>query len=167
MLNRPNIWPEHPDVNPTDIQLLYVDDEQSNLIAFEATFRRVFNITTVLSAKEALELLKKHSYHIVISDQRMPEMTGIQLFQRMKLVYPDPVRIMLTGYSDIETVVDAINKGEVYRYVTKPWNFSEVRNVILSAYEVYELRHKTRILEEKLAEAHKRIAELERVMRSV
>src|SRR5690606_26800359 len=103
------------------VRVLYVDDEISNLHAFNAAFRREFKIITANSGQEGLEALKgSEKMHVVITDQRMPGMTGIEFLQQVKQKYPEAMRVLLTGYADINAVIDAINKGEVYRYVTKP-----------------------------------------------
>ena len=108
------------------IKVLYIDDEENNLSAFKAAFRRLYKITTSISANEAKKILKNESFDIIISDQRMPNMTGVELLEFVRKSYPDPIRILLTGYSDIDAVIDAINRGEVYRYVTKPYNNDEM-----------------------------------------
>jgi response regulator RpfG family c-di-GMP phosphodiesterase len=142
---------EHP------INVLYVDDEQTNLFSFKASFRREFNVFTAQSAKEGLELLEQHDMHLAISDQRMPGMTGIEFFQVAKDKHPDPIRVLLTGYADINAVIDAINKGEVYRYVTKPWNAEEVRSIIRDGHELFRLREENRILTERLIKANEQL----------
>lgn len=146
--------------NTTDskiINVLYVDDEQTNLFSFKASFRRDFNVFTAASGSEGLKILNEKKFHVVISDQRMPGMTGIEFFQKTKEVHPDPIRVLLTGYADINAVIDAINKGEVYRYVTKPWNTDEVKTIIHNAYEIYKLREDNRILTERLIKANEQL----------
>lgn len=140
------------------IRLLYVDDEVNNLTAFKATFRREYKISTAKSGKEALEVLESEEpFQIIITDQRMPEMTGIQFLQKAKEKYPDPIRILLTGYSDLNAVVDAINKGEVYRYLTKPWDPDTIRQTVDKAYEVFDLREQNIILTDKLKKANEQL----------
>jgi len=95
------------------INVLYVDDEQNNLLSFKAAFRREFNVHTAISGHEALEIVKNEDIDIIITDQRMPNMTGVEFLQNVIPIAPNPIRILLTGYSDINAVVDAINKGEV------------------------------------------------------
>jgi len=140
------------------IRVLYVDDEANNLTAFKASFRREFDISTAISGKEALKLLANQPpFHIIITDQRMPEMTGIQFLSKAKTEYPEPIRILLTGYSDLDAVIDAINKGEVYRYLTKPWEPETIRQTIVKAFEVFDLREQNQILTEKLKEANEQL----------
>jgi response regulator RpfG family c-di-GMP phosphodiesterase len=122
------------------IKVLYVDDEQNNLIAFKATFRRTFKVFTALSGEEGLSIVKSEFPEIIITDQRMPNMTGIEFLMHVQEENNASMRILLTGYSDIKAVIDAINKGQVYRYLSKPWNEDEIRTTIESAYEVYRLR---------------------------
>ena len=92
-----------------DISVLYIDDEINNLSSFKATFRREFQVFTAENAKIAKEILKDHDVHIIISDQRMPEMTGIEFFQNIIDEYPEPIRILITGYSDIQAVIECRN----------------------------------------------------------
>jgi response regulator RpfG family c-di-GMP phosphodiesterase len=124
------------------ISLLYVDDEENNIIAFKATFRIKYQVFTATSGAEALAILAKQAVMIVITDQRMPGMTGVDFLGQVLEKYPDPVRILLTGYADMSAVVDAINKGKIFHYLTKPWNEHEVELTINSAYEKY-LENKT------------------------
>lgn len=132
------------------INILYVDDEVHNLNAFKASFRRIFNVFTAESAKEGLEVLKSETIHIVISDQRMPVMTGVEFLESIISEYPDPIRILLTGYADISAVIDAINKGKVYLYITKPWEEEELRLNIEKAFEIFTLRRENKLLTEQL-----------------
>jgi len=132
------------------INILYVDDEVHNLNAFKASFRRIFNVYTAESAEVALGILSVESINIIITDQRMPVMTGIEFLESILLDYPDPIRMLLTGYSDINAVIDAINKGQVYLYITKPWQEDELRINIERAFEVFSLRKENKELTEKL-----------------
>lgn len=128
------------------IKILYVDDEENNLQAFKATFRRDYKIFLAMSADEGREILKSEDVHIIITDQRMPEETGVDFLTSIIPINPDPIRILLTGYTDIQAVIDAINKGQIYHYLTKPWEEEYMRNVIQNAYEVYQLRFENRQL---------------------
>jgi len=119
------------------ISILYVDDETNNLLAFKATFRTKYIIHTALSGVEGLEILSKNEIHIVITDQRMPNMTGVEFLEKVIEKYPRPIRILLTGYTDMSAIVDAVNKGEIYHYLNKPWDDDELEEVIQKAYEVY------------------------------
>jgi response regulator RpfG family c-di-GMP phosphodiesterase len=132
------------------INILYVDDEVHNLNAFKASFRRTFNVFTAESAKEAMEILKTQQMHIIVSDQRMPVTSGVEFLQSIIPLYPDPIRILLTGYADISAVVDAINKGQVYLYITKPWQEDELRQNLERAFEIFSLRRENKALTDQL-----------------
>lgn len=120
--------------------MLYIDDEISNLNAFKAAFRRIFEVHLANSAEEGYEILDKYQIEVVISDQRMPEKTGVDFFASILETHPNPMRILLTAYTDLDAIVAAINKGQVYRYVTKPWNEFELKLTIENAYHIYNLK---------------------------
>ena len=117
------------------INVLYVDDEQNNLISFKATFRKHFNVFTALSAKEAELVLAKDNIHVLITDQRMPDTLGTELLADAVTKYPKQARILLTGYSDIEAIKDALNRGQILKYLTKPWNEEELKKAIEDGYD--------------------------------
>lgn len=121
--------------------ILYVDDEQNNLDAFTAAFRRFYQIHTALSAKEGIELLGKNQVQVIITDQKMPGMTGTQFLESILLNYPDVMRIILTGYSDMEALIKAVNTCRIFRYITKPWNEKELKEAIDSALLTYSVEH--------------------------
>ncbi len=123
---------------PADkITILYVDDEENNLFSFKATFRIKYNVLTALSGDGALAILEKNLVHIIVTDQRMPEMTGVEFLEKVLEKYPDPMRILLTGYADMDAVVDAVNKGKIFHYLAKPWDEDELDLTIQSAYAKY------------------------------
>ncbi len=101
-------------------KILIVDDEMPNLRLLERLFRRDYYCLTASSGAEAIELLKQHDVAVVITDQRMPQMTGMELLKETSEMRPHMVRILLTGYTDVETLVEAINCGLIYMYVNKP-----------------------------------------------
>ncbi len=136
------------------INVLYIDDEVHNLTSFRATFRRMFNVFTAESAEEGKRVIEFHNIHVILSDQRMPKTTGIEFFEAIKEEHPDPIRILITGYTDIVAVIDAINRGQVYKYLTKPWNEVDVRIYIEKAYEVYKLRKDNIILTNSLIDVN-------------
>jgi response regulator RpfG family c-di-GMP phosphodiesterase len=144
------------------INVLYIDDEDHNLTSFKASFRRMYNVYTADSAEEGGKILAKEPIHVILSDQRMPKMTGIEFFESIKETYPDPIRILITGYTDINAVIDAINRGQVYKYLTKPWNEEDVRNFVEKAYEVFRLRKENLELTNKLMDANKKLEFLAR-----
>ncbi|WP_448520269.1 response regulator [Rhodoflexus sp.] len=123
---------------PKLARILYVDDEIDNLTIFKAAFRKLYHIHTALSAKEALQKMRSQSpeeaFDILITDQRMPEMTGVELLEIAALEFPQTVRMMLTGYSDMEAIIRAINKGRIFRYLTKPWEIDALRLTIDEAF---------------------------------
>jgi response regulator RpfG family c-di-GMP phosphodiesterase len=123
------------------VRVLYLDDEEPNLFSFKAAFRRDFEIFTATEPHEAVRILDTEDIHVVLSDQRMPGISGVEFFELIMPDHPDCTRVLVTGYADTNAVVDAINKGQVYRFVSKPWNEEELRNVVTSAFR----QHKSRI----------------------
>ena len=122
------------------IKVLYVDDEPHNLMSFKATFRQRYDITTAISAADAIDLLEKHEYHVIITDQRMPNMTGVEFLESILDRFPEPIRLLLTGYADLNAVIDAVNKGKIYHYLSKPWNEEELDATILQAFAIFSDR---------------------------
>src|ERR1700761_6062585 len=120
------------------INILYVDDEMNNLVSFKALFRIKYNIYTAISGEEAVKILRNKLINIIITDQRMPQMTGVEFLESILDEFPDPIRILLTGYTDMNAVIDAINKGKIFHYLSKPWNEEELDMTISRAYEVYK-----------------------------
>lgn len=139
------------------INVLYVDDEVHNLNSFKAGFRRLFNVFTAESAEEGRKILESEDIQVIITDQRMPVMTGIEFLESIIPTFPDPIRILLTGYADINAVIDAINKGQVYRYIQKPWMEEDLRINIEKAFEIYLLRRENKELTEKLLIANEQL----------
>lgn len=139
------------DTHQKPIKILYIDDEEINLQAFKSTFKRDFKILLALSAKEAREILKEEEVDIIITDQRMPVETGLDFLASIIPYYNDPIRILLTAYTDIQVVNEAIQKGIIYHYLTKPWDEDYLRNIIRNAYEVYNLRKENLKLKRELA----------------
>jgi signal transduction histidine kinase len=132
-------------------KLLYVDDELDNLNVFKASFRSEFDIQTFGSAIEALKSIQKEHYHIILADQRMPEMTGVELLEKVNEISPDSIRILLTGYSDTQALADAINKGKVFYYSSKPWKREELKMVLIKAIDHYVLIRRNKDLIKKLS----------------
>jgi DNA-binding NtrC family response regulator len=130
--------------------VLYVDDEINNLNSFKAAFRRDFDIYTAQSAREGRKILDVFEIGVIITDQRMPGMTGIEFLESILTVYPDTIRILLTGFSDMNAVMDAINRGQVYKYLVKPWQNDELKLYIQNALEIYHLRKENKELAHKL-----------------
>ena len=163
--------------------ILAVDDEIYNLESLQRTLRGEYRVLTTTSPSEALRLFQAEPVQLVIADQRMPETTGTELLEKMKKISPHPIRIILSAYTDIEYLIDAINRGEVYRYITKPWEPNELRVIVKNALEFYrseqerrelilqleknnqELVRRNKALAEalrQLEEAQKKLVEMER-----
>lgn len=135
--------------------LLVVDDEVEITTSLYDLFRLEYQVYTANSAAEALEILDNFPVHIILADQRMPGMTGAQLLARVRGMPGDIVRLMMTGYADIKVVVDAINRGHVFRYVEKPWDPDELRSVLAQAAHQYNLLAERRRLIQELSAANR------------
>lgn len=134
----------------SNIHVLYVDDEENNLVAFKAAFRRNFTVFTAISAAEGQKVLAENEIHVLITDQRMPGTLGTELLAQAVKDYPDQIRILLTGFSDIEAIKDAINRGQIYHYLQKPWKDDELKETIENAYKIYHLKKKQQELSQQL-----------------
>ena len=143
-------------------KILYVDDEESNLRLFKNIFRRDFEVLTALSGKEGLDILQETRVDLIITDQRMPEMSGVEFLVRVIEIDPHPKRILLTAYADLDSIKGAINEGKIYRYIQKPWDINELTSIINQAIEAWHLeRENIRLTEELLkinAELEERVA---------
>lgn len=126
-------------MNPNRPMLLVVDDEPEVLRSVHDLLRLEYRVLTFTKPAEALAALEEYEVPVVMSDQRMPEMSGVEFLRRSKLIRPDATRLLFTGYSDIKAVIDAINEGNVFRYLTKPWDPEELATVIRQAVEVHDL----------------------------
>lgn len=114
-------------------RLLFVDDEERILSALRSVFRAKYHVFTAANGPEALEFTRKFKPHVVISDQRMPDMAGVELLRRVKEASPHTLRILLTGYSDLAAIVGSINEGEVYRFIAKPWDNRDIQKIVAEA----------------------------------
>jgi Nif-specific regulatory protein len=132
--------------------ILVVDDEQDNLDAFRFNFRKTFDIVTATSGPEALQILADKPVAVVVTDQRMPKMTGVELLREVRARTPETVGIILTAFTDVDVLIEAINLGQVYRYITKPWDAKEVRGVLQYAIERFHLQEENKRLTAQLAE---------------
>ena len=144
--------------------VLIVDDEKDNLEALKRLLRSDYQITTCESPLEALKLLTRSPFHVIISDQRMPEMTGVEFLEKAKDVCPLTTRILLTGYTDIESVIGAINRGNIYRYVAKPWDQEDLKLTLRQANEAYHLKKEIELKNVALAKSNE---ELKRALREL
>src|SRR5918997_2108699 len=141
-------------------KIMIVDDEPANLRLLERLFRRDYTVVSAASGEEALRLLEQHDVALLITDQRMPGMTGIELLKHTAPLRPHMVRIILTGYADVTSLVEAINCGQVYKYVTKPWNNDELRLTVARALEHYETNKSRHELEELNKRLSRRLREM-------
>ncbi len=119
--------------------VLCVDDESDNVDALERLFRKKYRVLKATTGEQGLEILANEKVSLIISDQRMPSMTGVEFLRRSMRTHPYAVRILLTGYTDITSVIAAINSGEVYRYITKPWDPVDLANTVDKGIEKFEL----------------------------
>jgi class 3 adenylate cyclase len=142
--------------------VLYVDDEENNLNSFRAALRRHYNVFTAMSGEEGIEVLKNNDIHVVVTDQRMPNMTGVQFLQHIPNDL-DNIRIILTGFTDMESIIEAINTGKVYRYITKPWDKDELKITIDNAVETVVLRRNNKQLINELQENNEKLEEKVRI----
>jgi two-component system sensor histidine kinase/response regulator len=145
------------------IRVLYIDDEANNLLSFQASFRRHYEIYTAENVSDGMNILNDKDIHIIIADQRMPKTTGVEFFNIVRKAHPHPVRILLTGYTDLDALIDAINKGEIFRYIKKPWDEVELMTAIQNGYELYQTRKQ---LKSKVDELQKANDELNRFVYS-
>jgi DNA-binding NtrC family response regulator len=118
--------------------ILVVDDEKEILFSLRGLLRQEFDLYTAESGTEALDIMHRHVIHVIMTDQRMPEMTGVELLQKARGECPEAVRIVFTGYADIKAVIDAINEGQIFRYLTKPWDPDELVVALRQGCEEYD-----------------------------
>jgi serine/threonine-protein kinase len=114
-------------------RILFVDDEERILTALRSIFRHNYRVFTATNGREAMDIVTKFRPHVVVSDQRMPEMMGVELLRQVKIASPQTVRMLLTGYSDLAAIVGSLNEGEVYRFISKPWDNEEIQKTIAEA----------------------------------
>jgi len=132
--------------------ILYVDDEEINLRVFKSTFEDEFEVYTAISGEDGLKIFQENKIDLIITDQRMPEMTGVEFLKRVLEHNPEPNRILLTGFSDIDALSSAVNDGKIYQYINKPWDESELKPVIYQALESYYLKRENQTLTQTLKE---------------
>jgi len=155
-------------MNIEKANILYIDDEQENLLLFEFAFQKHYNIYLAGNADEAIELLERNNnMQIIISDQRMPGMTGIEFFEVVSERLPDTIRILLTAYTDPQYIIDAINRGKVYHYLNKPYDISYLKNILDKAIETFHLKNLNTILLNDLKKKNEELVANERKFRNV
>lgn len=135
--------------------VLFVDDEKPNLAVFAAMCGEDFPILTASSAAEALELMRQHEVGVVLSDQRMPGITGVQFLEQVRAEFPDTVRMLVTAFADLSATIDAINKGHVRRYIRKPWDPEELKGYLAEAMARYETQREIHAVERRLLETER------------
>ncbi|MBC8044850.1 MAG: response regulator, partial [Rhizobacter sp.] len=120
----------------SNINILLVDDEPLVLQSLSATFRKQYNVYTATNGKDAIEIVRQRQIHVVLSDQRMPGMLGHEVLRIIKTISPATIRILLTGYSDLDAIMNSVNSGEVFRYLTKPWKVEQLRETVGAAVDI-------------------------------
>ncbi len=152
-------------------EVLYVDDEEVNLRGFKANFRKFFKVHTSTSPSEAIEILKDNEIQVIITDQRMPEMTGTEFLEKILPDHPDVIKIILTGFTDIAAIQDGINRCGIYKYITKPWDFDEMKATLDKAFQIFQESKDDEVhikeLESTTAELEKKVAERTRDLHEV
>jgi CheY-like chemotaxis protein len=139
--------------------VLYVDDEGHNLRVFRSSFRRHYNVFTADSPFAAMEILKKEKIHLIVTDQKMPDMNGTEFLETILPDYPNIISMILTGFSDLDDITKAINDCGIYRYITKPWEQGELKMTLDKAIEVYNLRNEKEELINELWDANVNLEE--------
>ncbi len=143
--------------------LLLVDDEEHILSALKRVFRRAgYKLLTAASGTEALRMLAAHPVDVIVSDQRMPGMTGVEFLRQAKELYPDTVRMTLSGYTDLQSIIDAVNEGAVYKFLTKPWDDARLREHVEQAFRFRNLAEENHRLAHRIAAANTELAESNR-----
>lgn len=137
--------------------ILIVDDEVANLQKLRRTFVDEYDIVEAQSGPDALERLRRQNFSLIITDQRMPQMTGVELLRKSLEIHPHTVRVILTGYTEVDDIIGAINEGHVYQYVVKPWEPHALRQVVRGALQKFELLEENRRLAEDLRRANERL----------
>lgn len=132
-------------------KILYVDDEVDNLIVFKSAFSKEFDVTTVTSALAALDVVNVENFDLIVADQRMPKLTGVEFFERVNANSLSAPKILLTGFSDLQAIIDSINKGHIYYYCTKPWKKDELKTILLKGIEYGQLLAKNEALVKSLS----------------
>ncbi|NJK93549.1 MAG: response regulator [Bacteroidales bacterium] len=138
-------------------KLLYVDDEPNNLLLFKLNLEKWFEIETSFKPREAIKIIEKGNIEVLVTDQRMPDMTGIELAKQVKESFPLVTIIILTAYDDTNVMLQALNLGGIFRYLLKPWDLNDLKQTISSAFEAYELRKKNETLIRDLQEKNNQI----------
>ena len=164
----PGLAPRLLRFNRTQPTLLLVDDETSIVSSLRRLLRGDgYRILTANSGREGLKLLEEHTVDVIVSDQRMPEMTGVEFLREVRRLYPDTVRIVLSGYTELQTVTDAVNGGAIYKFLTKPWDDEQLRSHIQEAVAYGAMANENRLLTLEVRTANQKLAAVNRQLESV
>jgi len=164
----PGLAPRLLRFNRTQPTLLLVDDEPSIVSSLRRLLRGDgYRILTANSGSEGLKLLEEHTVDLIVSDQRMPEMTGVEFLRKVRQLYPDTVRIVLSGYTELQTVTDAVNGGAIYKFLTKPWDDEQLRGHIQEAVAYGAMANENRLLTLEVRTANQKLAAVNRQLESV
>jgi DNA-binding NtrC family response regulator len=123
-------------MSPNKVRVLFVDDEERILRSLRMLFRGRYEILVTTSAREAIQIVRDQQVHVVVSDQRMPELTGVELLREVREASPSTMRLLLTGYSDLQAIVASVNDGEIFRFIEKPWQAQYVLDVVEQAVKI-------------------------------
>ncbi|MEZ4751974.1 MAG: diguanylate cyclase [Bdellovibrionota bacterium] len=148
-------------------RILLVDDEAENLKALDRTLREYFEIVTLSDPLEALKIVGKGNFEVVVSDQRMPKMSGSELLAKVAKLSPLSTRIILTAFTDVKEILEAINRAEIYRFVTKPWDNNDLITTLKQASQTHRLRKENQELVEKLEEQNKTLVTKESELKTL
>jgi two-component system, sensor histidine kinase and response regulator len=141
--------------NPKEHLIIYVDDERANRVVFEQSFGSRFNVRVASSPLAALEMLRNEQAAVLITDQRMPDMSGHELLTRVKMLYPETIRVVITAYSDLDPILAAVNEGLVARYIIKPWDRAEVEEILNWSLEAFSLGRQKSALQLRLMQTER------------
>ena len=148
--------------------LLLVDDEDNIVAALRRLLRsEAWLVLSATSAEQALQLMARHEVDVILSDQRMPGMTGVELLRRAKQLYPDTIRLVLSGYTELQSITDAINEGAIYKFLAKPWDDEQLRAHLRDAFALKEMADQNRRLDREVQAANRELAELNRRLQTM
>ena len=153
------------EISKRERTLLLVDDEENILSSLTRLLRRDgYKIFRAAGGKEGLKVLAEQDIGVIITDQRMPEMTGVEFLYEVKQIYPDTVRIVLSGYTELKSVTDAINEGAIYKFLTKPWDDELLQKNIAEAFERYEMKMENIRLADELKSANESLEKANKIL---
>lgn len=132
------------------IKVLYLDDEDNNLLAFRSFFRKDYEVHTATVPEDAIKLLEEQQFQIIVTDQRMPSMTGVEFLEKTLETNPDSIRLLITGQSDINLVIEAINRGRVNKYIQKPWDWDKLKLIMENCCDLYQKGQELKFKNEEL-----------------